>query len=77
MRPEVIMASLFEEFSMTYARFKEEYPKHPLTEEVRAGIVRSRFPQEQWLRSQIKKMNDMLEPPWMKVNHAATHKECA
>jgi hypothetical protein len=71
------MTSLFEEFSMSYARFKEEFPNHPLTDELRTSIVRRRFPHEQWLRSQIKRMNDILEPSWSRDNHAESHKECA
>jgi len=71
------MASLFQEFSMTFDRFQNELPKHPLAEELRTSIVRGRFPNEQWLKSRIKKMNDLLEPPWLRDDHHQLDKKCA
>lgn len=71
------MASIFSEFSKTYDNFIEEFPNHPLIDELRARIIRGRFPNEQWLESRIKKMNDLMEPTWLKSCRLSPEKECA
>ncbi len=49
------MASLFADFSHTYQRFVETFPKHPLAEELKNHIMKGKFPSENWLRANIKK----------------------
>lgn len=59
------MASLFTDFSSTYKRFVETFPKHPLAEELKNHIMKGKFPSDKWLKANIKKMNDLMTPPWM------------
>jgi len=58
------MASLFIEFSDTYEKFKMRFPKHPLVEELKGRISRGRFPNDEWLKSRIKAMKDLMSPVW-------------
>ncbi len=58
------MASLFQEFSHTYEEFKNQFPKHPLVEELRNRISRGKFPNDEWLRSRIKAMKRLMAPVW-------------
>jgi len=58
------MASAFQEFSRTYDEFKENFPSHPLGEEVRSAIGRGKFPSDQWLKTRTRKMKDLMAPVW-------------
>ncbi|MGC8907526.1 MAG: hypothetical protein ACP5M0_08785 [Desulfomonilaceae bacterium] len=71
------MASLFADFSHTYQRFVETFPKHPLAEELKNHIMKGKFPSENWLRANIKKMNDLMTPPWMDRPSQDSQDECA
>jgi hypothetical protein len=64
------MASIFHEFSNTYNKFSQEFPKHPLVEEIRRAMARNRFPRENWLSAQTKKMKDIMSPFWLRVDEA-------
>jgi hypothetical protein len=66
--PEVIMASAFREFSSTYEEFKERFPLHPLVEELRGRISAGRFPTEDWLRTNTRKMKEIMSPIWLRGN---------
>lgn len=70
--PEVAMASLFVEFSATYDKFRKQFPNHPLTEELKARISKGGFPKEEWMRSKIKKMNDLMSPFWLRSDSRKT-----
>ncbi len=61
------MTTIFKEFSATFERFVEEFPDHPLTEEIRDGIVNRRFPPDEWMVIQTKRMNDLLRPLWLQA----------
>jgi hypothetical protein len=65
------MSSLFTEFSNTYHEFRKQYPHHPLNDELRSRILRGRFPSNQWLRDQIRKMRDIMAPLWMRSDMAS------
>jgi len=71
------MASLFNNFSHTYKRFVERFPNHPLAEELKNHIMKGKFPSDQWLRASIKKMNDLMTPPWMIPLSQSSKDECA
>ncbi|MFH1113537.1 MAG: hypothetical protein V1792_06415 [Pseudomonadota bacterium] len=58
------MPSLFTEFSDTYERFRKQYPTHPLIDELRHRILSGRFPTNQWLRSKIEQMRNIMAPKW-------------
>jgi hypothetical protein len=58
------MASLLSEFSETYEQFKQKFPKHPLTEELRSHIRRGQFPSSHWLIEHTKRMKDLMNPLW-------------
>ena len=60
------MPSLFQEFTYTYERFVQEFPDHPLTEQIRRAIGVNRFPEEDWLKEKTRKMRDLMEPLWMR-----------
>lgn len=70
------MASLFREFSQTYHQFRELFPKHPLTEQLRSRIGHGKFPSDQWLKARTKTMKDLMTPVWLraKENGAALQK---
>ncbi len=59
------MATVFQEFSSVYSQFIQKFPDHPLTEELQRVISRNRFPREQWLRAQTRRMNDLMAPLWL------------
>jgi hypothetical protein len=59
------MPSAFQEFSSTFRTFVEKYPKHPLGDEIRRVLIRNRFPREEWLKAQTRRMRDLIEPLWM------------
>ena len=61
------MASLFTEFSDTCNEFRKEFPTHPLNEELRAKILRGRYPSNQWLRNRTRRMKDLMEPIWIRA----------
>jgi hypothetical protein len=61
------MASLFREFSDTYDRFVKEFPDHPLTDEIRRVISGNKLPNEQWLKTQTKRMRDLMVPVWLQA----------
>ncbi|MEJ2715587.1 MAG: hypothetical protein P8182_00355 [Deltaproteobacteria bacterium] len=61
------MASIFREFSITYARFMKEFPDHPLTDEIRRVIAGNKLPNEQWLKLQTKRMKDLMIPFWLQA----------
>ncbi len=71
------MASLFTDFSNTYKSFLQKFPKHPLAEELKNHIVKGKFPSDQWLRANIKKMNDLMTPPWQRHASQESQDECA
>lgn len=58
------MPSVFQEFSSTFRAFVEKFPKHPLGDEIRRVLVRNRFPRDEWLHAQTKRMRDLIEPLW-------------
>ena len=66
MTPETNMKSAFREFCQAYEEFKEKFPRHPLVEELRDGISRGKFPNEEWLRAHTKKMRDLMSPVWLR-----------
>lgn len=59
------MASLFGEFSRTYDKFVNEFPRHPLAEELKNHIMKGRFPNDQWMRENIRRMNHLMRPSWL------------
>lgn len=59
------MPSLFSEFSATYEKFVNEYPRHPLAEELKNHIMKGRFPKDRWMRENIKRMNHLMMPSWL------------
>jgi hypothetical protein len=66
MLQDMKMATAFEEFSSAFDQFIGKFPDHPMTEEIRRVISKNRFPGEQWLRAQTKRMNDLMAPFWLK-----------
>jgi hypothetical protein len=58
------MTSVYSEFTNIYEKFRERFPNHPLTEELRSRICRGKFPSEEWLRARTKKMTDLMAPTW-------------
>jgi hypothetical protein len=65
-----VMKTKFSEFSRVFERFSAEFPKHALTEHLRRSIVRARFPEDQWLEAQTRRMEEIMRPLWRKtVNH--------
>lgn len=60
------MTSAFKEFSSTYREFREQFPRHPLTEEIRGRLGNTRVPNDQWLKSRTKRMKDLMLPLWMR-----------
>jgi len=42
----------------------EKFPKHPLADEIRRVLVRNRFPREEWLKAQTRRMQGLIEPLW-------------
>jgi hypothetical protein len=60
------MASPLSEFSQTYEEFRKQFPRHPLTEELRTRIHRGRYPGQQWLRDNTRKMKDLMSPFWLR-----------
>ncbi len=61
------MTSAYSEFTDTYQKFREKFPNHPLTEELRSRICRGKFPSEEWLRARTKKMKDLMAPAWARL----------
>ena len=64
------MATAFQEFSSAYDELLKKFPDHPLTEEISRVISRNRFPGDQWLRGQTKRMKDLTAPVWLKEHQA-------
>ncbi|MFC1835106.1 hypothetical protein ACFL2Q_10260 [Thermodesulfobacteriota bacterium] len=62
------MATPFRDFSTTYASFIRRHPDHPLAQEIRSGIGKNRFPEDKWLKTQTKKMKDLMTPVWAKAS---------
>jgi len=60
------MTSSLSEFSKTYEEFRQKFPRHPLTEELRSRIHRGRYPSQQWLRDNTRKMKDLMSPFWLR-----------
>ena len=58
------MASVYQEFSKTYEEFREEFPHHPLTEELRNRVSHGQFPDDEWLKARTKKMKNLMAPTW-------------
>ncbi len=58
------MTSPFREFARVFEKFQQEYPKHPLLEELRNRLLRGNFPSESWLRSKTARMNLIMSPAW-------------
>ena len=58
------MTSVYQEFSKTYAEFREKFPHHPLTEELRNRVSHGQFPRDEWLKARTKKMKNMMAPIW-------------
>jgi hypothetical protein len=73
--PEVSMTTAFKEFSKTYEQFKKEFPRHPLTEELRNRLVKGKFPSDQWLVTNTERMKDLMEPVWLRTTGTATRAE--
>ena len=61
---EVAMASVYQEFSKTYEEFREKFPYHPLTEELRNRVSHGRFPADEWLKARTRKMKNLMAPIW-------------
>jgi len=59
------MASLFGEFSSTYDKFVNEFPRHPLADELKNHIMKGRFPNDKWMRENIRRMNHLMRPSWL------------
>jgi len=62
------MPSAFREFCQTYEEFKEKFPRHPLVEELLGRISRGKFPSEEWLRANTKKMRNLMLPLWLRAD---------
>ncbi len=58
------MASAFQEFSRTFEQFREKFPNHPLTDELRNRVSHGQFPGEEWLKARTKKMKALMAPLW-------------
>ncbi len=58
------MASVYQEFSKTYEEFREKFPHHPLTEELRNRVSHGQVPGDEWLKARTKKMKDLMAPIW-------------
>jgi hypothetical protein len=61
------MSTAFQEFSRTYEQFKKEFPRHPLSEELRNRLAGGKFPTDQWLRAHTDKMKNLLAPIWLRA----------
>jgi hypothetical protein len=61
---EVAMASAYQEFSQIYEEFREKFPHHPLTEELRNRVSHGQFPADEWLKARTKKMRILMAPIW-------------
>ncbi|HTY21880.1 MAG TPA: hypothetical protein VMC85_02040 [Desulfomonilaceae bacterium] len=58
------MTYAYLEFSKTYEEFKEKFPNHPLTDELRNQVLRGRLPGDEWLKARTKKMKNLMAPIW-------------
>ena len=59
------MISVYHEFSKTYAEFREKFPHHPLTEELRNHVIHtvsSRATNKS--KARTTKMKNMMAPIW-------------
>jgi hypothetical protein len=65
--PELQMTREFKEFIDTYEEFRRLYPKHPLIEDLRSGILQRRLPPDEWLRARTLRMKRIIKPPWLEV----------
>lgn len=61
---EQIMSSQFREFARVFEKFQEEFPKHPMLEELRNHLSRGKFPHDGWLKSKTEKMSLLMAPAW-------------
>ena len=62
------MASAYLEFSKIYEKFKERFPNHPLTGELRNEVLHGKFPGDEWLKARTKKMKSLMAPLWARSN---------
>jgi hypothetical protein len=62
------MASAYLEFSKTYEKFKDRFPNHPLTDELRNQVMHGKFPGDEWLKAQTNKMKSLMAPLWARSN---------
>jgi hypothetical protein len=67
------MATLFRDFSDTYDRFVKQCPAHPLVDEIKSRISKGRFPNDSWMRTQIKRMNELMAPFWLRETAPKDH----
>ncbi len=58
---------MFRAFSDIYDKFRERFPNHPLGEEIRRALSKGRFPDDKWLKAQIKAMKHLMMPLWRKT----------
>lgn len=70
------MTTAFKEFSVAYEQFKNKFPRHPLTEELRNRLVKGRFPNEQWLKANAEKMHDLMKPIWLSAEGTVAAADC-
>ncbi len=59
------MTSIFYEFSATYDRFIKDFPEEPLIDEIRRTIWKKKFPPDEWLMAETRKMKDIMTPFWI------------
>jgi hypothetical protein len=64
------MATVFREFSDTFEEFRQQFPDHLLTEELRNRMGRRDFPREEWMKEKITRMRRIMRPTWASGNPA-------
>jgi hypothetical protein len=58
------MTSAYQEFSKAYDEFREKFPHHPRTEELRNSVLHGQLPGDEWLKARTKKMKNLMAPIW-------------
>jgi hypothetical protein len=61
------MSSTYHEFTEVYREFQKRFPNHELNDELRSRIRRGQFPTDEWLRSRIRSMKDIMAPLWVRA----------
>ncbi len=64
------MTTQYREFIALYEEFKGTHPRHPLLEDLRAGLMKGRFPSDEWLRTRTIRMNAVMRPLWLNSSQA-------